>query len=158
HCRHVRVLAVAERIDVDLERALEETVDEDRPVEPGERLADLLRPVADAHRPPAEDVRRPHEHGVADPLRDCDRLLPARRSAPLRAADAELAQHAAETLAVLGQVDRVEGRAENAMAGPRDRARQLERRLAAELDADPDRLLALEDADDRLLVQRLEVE
>ena len=44
------------------------------------------------------------------------------------------------------------------MAGALDRARELERCLAAELDADPDGLLALEDGEHRLLVQRLEVE
>ena len=56
------------------------------------------------------------------------------------------AQQAREALAVLGEVDRVERRAEDAVAGILDRPRELERRLAAELDHDSVRLLALADA------------
>ena len=52
----------------------------------------------------------------------------------------------AEALAVLGEVDGVERRAEDREAGRLDRARELERRLAAELDHDALRLLALADA------------
>src|SRR5581483_7605171 len=43
HRRHVRRLAVAERVDVDLERTLEETIDERLPTaQLGERSLDLL--------------------------------------------------------------------------------------------------------------------
>src|SRR5581483_499083 len=60
--------------------------------------------------------------------------------------------------AVLGEVDRVVRRPEDAEPGALDRARQPERGLAAELDADADRALALEDGEHGLLVERLEVE
>ena len=67
----VRLLAVAERVDVDLDRVLDEAVDEHRAREVGpERLDHLGAAVADAHRAAAEHVRRPHEHRVADPVRD----------------------------------------------------------------------------------------
>src|SRR5207247_499920 len=48
--------------------------------------------------------------------------------------------------------------AEDAEAGALDRARELQGRLASELDADADRLLAPEDVEDGGLVERLEVE
>ena len=115
--------------------------------------------VADPHRAPAEHVRRPHEHRVADPRGDRGRLVrrsrrsptpgsgrrPRRRAAPNRS------RSSARSIASNG-VPRI------AEAGPLDRARELERRLAAELDADADRLLALEHREHRLLVERLEVE
>ena len=103
----VGVLAVAERVDVDLDRVLEEAVDEDRAAQIFvERVDDLSPPVADAHRAAAEDVRGPHEHRVADPVRDLGRLAPRLGDPPLRAADPEPVEHLAEALAVLGEVDR----------------------------------------------------
>ena len=140
----VRVLAVGERVDVDLDRVLEEAVDERAPVDVRvERVDDLLRRVADAHRAAAEHVRRAHEHRVADAVRDRVRLGRRLGDPPLRAAHAERLEQRAEALAILGEVDRLERRAEDAEAGLLDRARELERRLAAELDHDADRLLAL---------------
>ncbi len=68
------------------------------------------------------------------------------------------AQQAGEALAVLGEVDGVERRAEDPVAGVLDRARELERRLAAELDHDAVGPLALADREHRLGVERLEVE
>src|SRR5207248_7758690 len=117
-------LAVAERVDVDLDRVLDEAVDEDGPMHlPLERLADVGRPVADPHRAAAEHVRGPDEHGVADPLRGRDRLLPRRDDLPRGTADAEPVEEAGEPLPVLGEADRVEGRAHDPEArrleGPR---------------------------------------
>ena len=64
-------LAVAERVDVDLDRVLEEAVDEHgarrRPAMAAARTSSGV--VADPHRAAAEDVRRPHEHRVADRAR-----------------------------------------------------------------------------------------
>ena len=91
--------------------------------------------VADPHRAAAEHVRRAHEHRVADAVRDRGRLRAGARDPPVRAADAEVGEQLPEALAVLGEVDRVERRAEDREAGRLDRARELERRLAAELDA-----------------------
>ena len=155
----VRVLTVRERVDVDLDRVLEEAVDERAPVDVRvERVDDLLGRVADAHRPAAEHVRRPHEHGIADAMRERVGLGRRLGDPPLRAADAERVDERAEALAVLGEIDRLEGRPEHAEAGLLDRARKLERRLAAELDHDADRLLALEHREHLLDPERLEVE
>ena len=123
-----------------------------------ERLADVLRPVADAHRAAAEHVRGPDEHRVADPLGELDRLLGLLDDPPLRAADAEPLEQRAEALAVLGEVDRVERRAHDPVARLLERAREPERRLAAELDHDAVGLLALADGEHLLDPERLEVE
>ena len=72
-------LAVAEHVDVELERALEELVDERRLV-----LSKLVRAANHPHPPAAEHVVRPHEHRVPDPLGDLERLLPRLRDAPAR--------------------------------------------------------------------------
>ena len=77
---------------------------------------------------------------------------------PLRAAHAELVQEPAEALAILGEIDRLVRRPEHLEAGRLDRSRELQRRLAAELDHDPLRLLALADGEHRFDIERLEVE
>src|SRR5436189_858729 len=64
----VRVGSVAERVDVDLDRVLEEAVDEQPPAHNG-RFANRLGVVADAHAAPPEHVGRPPHHRGADPVR-----------------------------------------------------------------------------------------
>ena len=158
HRGDIRVGAVAEGVDVELDRALEEAVDEDDPVDCRHRRLDVRFVVTDPHRSPAEHIRGAHEHRIADAAGDLDRLVCRLRHPPLRAAHAEALGEAAEPLAVLGEVDGVERRSEDPEAGPLDRPRELEGRLAAELDADADRLLPLEHCEHRLLVERLEVQ
>ena len=114
--------------------------------------------VADAHRAPAEDVRRADEHRVADLARGGERLVRALDGRPRRAADAEVARERAEQLPVLGEVDRRVRRAEDPVAGRLDVAREPERRLPAELRHDAVRPLAVEDGEHLLGRERLEVE
>ena len=106
HGGDVDVLAVAERVDVDLDRVLDEPVDEHGARDGGHRLAQLLVVVTDAHRAAAEHVRGADEHRIADLGRGGERLLGALDGRPRRAADAELVGEGAELLAVLGEVDR----------------------------------------------------
>ena len=106
HGRDEDVLPVAERVDVDLDRVLDEAVDEHRAGDGGHRLAQLGVVVTDAHRPAAEHVRRPHEDRVADLGGGGERLLGAFDRRPRRAADAELVGERAEQLPVLGEIDR----------------------------------------------------
>ncbi len=150
--------AVAERVDVDLERAFEEAVDEDGAGDARHRRAHLPLVVADPHRAAAEDVRGPDEHRVADPLRDLDRGVRRVGDPPLRAPDPELREQLPEPFAVLGEVDRLVGRPEHLEPGRLDRPRQLQRRLAAELDHDTFRPLPLADREHVLDVEGLEVE
>ena len=126
------VLAVADRVDVDLDRVLQEAVEEDlAPVraardaqqvvlEPGERVDDL-------HRAAAEHVARAHEQREADARRDRQRLLLGVRGRVGRRLQPEPAEQRAEAPAVLGQVDRLRLRC-RAAARPPPRAR---RRAAA---------------------------
>ena len=158
HRADVRVAPVRDRVDVDLERLLEEAVDEHAALHPLGRRAQLVRLVADAHRAAAEDVGRTCEHRVADPSGDADGLVGVGGHAPRRAGDAERAEQPAEALPVLGDVDRVEGRAEHLVPLLLERARELERRLAAELDDDALGLLPLADREHLLDPERLEVE
>ena len=72
--------------------------------------------------------------------------------------DAEPPQQRAEAAAVLGQVDRVDRGAEQREAGLLEGARQLQRRLAAELDDHALGPLLLADREHVLRRQRLEVE
>ena len=135
-------LAVGDGVHVHLERALEELVDQhrlvrrDRAPRAPSQSSSSLRVVDDAHAAPAQHVRRPHQHRVAE-------LLGGRRAPRSRVrGDARLRLRAAPARstsvaparAVLGQVEPVERRAQRAARPPRAaRARELERRLAAEL-------------------------
>ena len=125
------VLAVAERVDVELERAFEIAVDEARPLD-----AELVGRVRDVHAAAADHVVRADEHRVADPVGDLARLLGVLRDAPL---GREVAGELREAAAVLGGVDRVERVAEQRHAGRRERRREPERRLPAERDGDAER-------------------
>ena len=88
----VHLLAVVERVDVDLDRVVEEPVDEDRVLRADAigRAGDVggqgLVVVDDLHAAAAEDVGRAHEDRVADLARRPRR--PRRRCRPCRASGA----------------------------------------------------------------------
>ena len=124
----------------------------------GHRRLELVLVVADAHRAAAEHVGRAHEHRIADLLDGVERLGEVGHDRPRRAADAELLGEEAEALAILGEVDRLVRRAEDAVAALLDGAREPKRRLTAELGDDADRLLAIADREHLLGRERLEVE
>ena len=150
---HPGRLAVGEHVDVELVRALEELVDEARPVDD-----ELLRPARDAHPAAAEDVVRTDEHRVADLRGDLARLLGALRDAPGGRPEAEPRQQLAEGAAVLRRLDGRERVAEERDAGVCEGARQAQRRLAAQGDDDAERLLERADVEDALERHGLEVE
>jgi hypothetical protein len=64
---------------------------------------------------------------------DLSRLFTRRRRAAGGLRDAEIRQQPRETLAILGEVDRVGRRAHDLHAGRLQRQRELQRRLPAEL-------------------------
>ena len=123
--------------------------------------------VDDLHAASAEDVRRPHEHRVADALGDRARLVVRRREAVARGRQPGGGEHLAERPAVLGQVDRLGARADDRDAGVLQLLREAQRRLAAELHEHADELAAAlprrlllgrDDLEDVLDGERLEVE
>ena len=155
--RHPGLLPVAERVDVELDGALEEAVDEH-----------ASRPSAAPRRPPARSrpacaCRRGRRTAGRAPG---SRSPPRRRPRPSGSSAVPQAgtsmprppAEVGEALAVLGEVDGLVRRPEDRIALLLERARQLERRLAAELDDDALRLLARADLQHLLDPQRLEVE
>ena len=91
----VELGSVVERVDVDLERVVEEPVDQQRRARADDRL--LAHPIEvvlerrgvvdDLHAAAAEHVARPHEHRVADRLGD--RRPPTAHRSPCRCAARE---------------------------------------------------------------------
>ena len=157
------VLAVAERVDVDLDRVVEKAVEEHRRiVRHLDRLAHVALEVAavvdDLHRAPAEHVRRPHDERIADLVGGADRRGFGARGAVRRLAELQTVQHLLEALAVLRHVDHVGRRADDGNAVLREIARELQRRLAAVLDDDAERLLDVDDLEHVLQRERLEVQ
>ena len=112
HGRDIRLLPVAERVHVDLDRSLEEPVDE-HALTAASSLGDGALVVTDLHVAAPEHVRRAHEHRVADRLRDVGRLLRPVRHGPGGDGDVELVAERSEPFAVLGEVDGVERRPED---------------------------------------------
>ena len=136
---------VAEGVDVDLDRVLQEPVDQHRPVggetrepTPGPP-SDPARPtparrwaaqavgvVADLHGAAAEHVGGADQDRVADPLGDGQGLLDGGRLAPGRGVEAALLQDRPEPAPVLGQVDGVGRGAEQRHPGRGQPVGQLE--------------------------------
>ena len=115
--------------------------------------------VDDLHGPAAQDVGGAHQHRVAERVRDP--RPPRRRSAPSRSAaaggrafrrrSAKRSRSSARSIAS-GDVPRI------GTPAALERHRELQRRLAAELDDHPERPLLLDDVEDVLEGQGLEVE
>ena len=161
------VLAVVDRVHVELRGVVQELIDEPRGGGRGlDRLPHVLGElrvrVDDLHGAAAEHVARPHEHGVADTSRRLERLVRRARHAPARAGQPETAQQLTKSAAVLGEVDAVGGGAEQLVAGALDGGRQLQRGLPAKLHEHAGDLtaaaLGVEDVEHALLGERLEVE
>ena len=101
--------------------------------------------VADPHAPAAEDVGRPHEHRVADLLGGLDRHVGSSAMPQAGTAIPSAPQSSAKRSRSSARSTASIRRAEDADARLLERARQLERRLAAELDDDALRPLARAD-------------
>ncbi len=163
----VELVAVVERVHVDLDRVVQEAVDQDRPG--GADLGRLLDVrgearlvVHDLHAAAAEHVRRPDEDGVADLVGDGLGPGERRGGAVLRRGQPGLGEDLAEGAAVLGGVDRLGRGAHDRHAVVLEGLRETQRGLAAELDDDArDRSglrLGVDDLQDVLERQRLEVQ
>src|SRR5699024_3347288 len=139
----VQLGAVVERVDVDLDRGVQEAVDEDGRLgaaavgQVASHVVDQARLVEDdLHPAAAQHVARAHQHRVADLCGDLDRVThppggPVRGRGQVR-----LGQQRTEVAAVLGVVDRGGAGADDRQAGGLEAAGEGQRGLAAQLDDD----------------------
>ena len=156
-------LSVRHAVDVELDGVGEELVDEDRtPLRYLHRLLDVfpeaLLVVDDRHAASSEDERRTHEDGIADLLRDPDRVAHRVRDAARRLLHADFVHKRAEEVAVLRERDVVRRSAEDVYARSLEFFREVERGLSAELHNRAVAFLALVDLHHVLERERLEVE
>ena len=140
--RDMHGLAVGERIDIDLDRAGEISVEQHRAVAGHHhRLTDVAPEVVevahDLHRPSAEHVGGADHQREADLFGELDRLDIAVGDGVFRLLEVEVMDQVLEALAVFGEVDGVGRGAEDRDPGLFERVGELERRLATELDDHP---------------------
>ena len=110
-------------------------------------------------RRPAEDVVRPDEDRIPDPLGHLERLLPRVGDAPARLPGCASSSRIVPELApILGRVDRRQRVAEQRHARRGEPVGEPQRRLAAERHDDAQRLLDRADVERPLERDRLEVE
>ena len=131
-------LAVAQRVDVDLDRVLEEMVEEDRPpVRAGlgaiQVAGEVLGRVNDLHRAAAEHVARAHQQREADLIGLLQGLRHRVRGRIRRRLVTEALKQGPEATAVLGEVDCVDARAQQRHARCNQAGGELQRGLPAEL-------------------------
>ena len=139
----VDLVAVAERVDVDLDRVLQKPVDQHRVFGrefggAGDVALQGVVVVDDFHAPAAQHVRRPHQHRITDLRGDSAGLGERRGHAVARGRQPGSREQVAERAAVLGQIDGLRRRADNRDARVEEPLRQPQRRLAAELHDDTD--------------------
>ncbi len=156
-------LAVAYRVDVDFDGAVEEVVEQHRAVVGNlHRLAHVALEffflVDDFHRPPAQHVGRAYHQRISDGLGRGQGLVSAARGGVGRLAQVQALDHLLEALAVFGTVDGVRTGADDRHAGLFEGAAELQRGLAAVLDDHALGLLDADDLSDVLEGHRLEVQ
>ena len=163
HARDDHVLAVRDRIHVDLHGVFQKPVDEHGPLGGGADgvthiSREFFRIVHERHGAPAEHVARTHENGIADGARDLERILGVRGRARWRLGEMELLEHVAEAVPILGQIDALGRGSQNRRAGLFERLGELERRLAAELHDDALWIFAVNDFEHVLEREGFEIE
>ena len=158
-----RLAAVRKAVDVQFLRVAEEFVDENRMAfGDARRLRHIGAQrnflIDNRHRTAAQHERRTDEHGITDFRRDAACVLRVRRHAAGGLPDADLLRDFLEDAAVVRRVDVRRRRADDSDAGVLQFARQIQRRLAAELHDDTVALLAFVDIQHVFKRQRLEIE
>ena len=163
HGAHVGLVAVAERVDVELDGVLEEGVQVDGMV--GRDLRGLLHVagevlvvVDDGHAAPAQHVAGTNQQGVPDAPGHPPGLVDGLGHARGRVGDLEAVEQGGEAVAVLGEVDGLGLGPHDGHAGGLEARRQVDGGLAAQRDDDPRRPLDLDDVHDVLEGERLEVQ
>ena len=156
------LLAVAERVNVDLGRIGEEAVKEDRRLVGDdygllEVAAQVGLVIDDFHGAAAEDIGGSYHQRIGDAVCDLHSLLDGGCGAVLRLQEVEALYGLLEALSVLGAVNRVRAGADDGHAGSLKCSRELERGLSAELDDYSGRLLDAADLEDILKGYGLEI-
>ena len=159
----VDLFAVAQGVDVGLDRTLQEAVKVHRVVGADARslghvITQMLGIVSDHHAAAAQHVARTHQQRVADVRGHGLGLLKRGGLARRRVHDAQLIEQSGEALAVLGKVDGIGLGAHNVHAALLEHARQLKRSLAAERHHDAVGSLNIDDIHDVLVGERLKVQ
>ena len=159
----VDVLAVAERVDVDFDRQVEEAIEQHGAVVRdlhGVRhvRAQVVLREDDFHRATAEHVARAHDERKADFGREPDRFVLGARRAVRRLPQLQPLDELLEALAVFGDVDRIGARADDRHARVAERLGKLERRLATVLHDHAERLFDVHDFHDVFERERLEIQ
>ena len=156
-------LPVADGVGLGLDGAVQEVVDQDLVVghhaeDVEHLLLQLLLVDHDLHLLAAEHVAGPHQQREAELARQGDGLLGIVHRAELRVGDPQVAQQAAEPLAVLGHVQRLVAGTDHGNAVTVQLLGQLQGGLPAQLHDHALGLLVLDDVVDVLPEDRLEVE
>ena len=159
----VDLFAVAQGVDVGLDRSLQEAVQVHRVVGAdacslGHVIAQMLGIVGDHHAAAAQHVARTHQQRVADVRGHGLGLLKRGGLARRRVHDAQLVEQGGKTLAVLGKVDGIGFGAHDVHAALLEHTRQLKRSLAAKRHHDAVGALNIDDIHDVLVGERLKVQ
>ena len=159
----VHLFAVAQGVDIRLDRSLQEAVQVHRVVGAdacslGHVIAQMLGIVGDHHAAAAQHVARTHQQRVADVRGHSLGLLKRGGLTRRRVHDAQFVEQGGKALAVLGKIDGVGLCAHNVYAALLEHARQLKRGLAAKRHHDAVGALDIDDIHDVLIGERLKVQ
>ena len=159
----VYLFAIAQGVDIGLNRTLQEAVQIHRVVGANARglghvIAQMLGIVGDHHAAAAQHIARAHQQRIADVRGHGLGLLKRGGLARRRVHDAQLVEQSGEALAVLGKVDGIGLGAHNVHAALLEHARQLKRSLAAERHHDTVGALDIDNVHDVLVGERLKVQ
>src|ERR1022692_2834189 len=157
------VLPVADRIDVDLDREIEKTIQQHRTVVRYlDRVEHVLAQVVfvedDFHGAAAEHVTRAHDQRKTDVARQQHGLFLGARRRVGRLLELQGRHQFLEALAVFGDIDAIGCGADNRSARGGNCTRELQRRLAAELHDHALGLFFLDDLHDVFERQRFEIQ
>ena len=158
----VDLFAIAQGVDIGLDRALQEAIEVHRVVGANARslghvIAQMLGIVGDHHAAAAQHVARTHQQRVANMRGHGLGLLKRGCLARRRIHNAQLVEQGGKALAVLGKVDGIGLGAHDVYAAFLEHARQLKRSLAAERHHDAVGSLNIDDIHDVLVGERLKV-
>ncbi|SHV99803.1 Uncharacterised protein [Mycobacteroides abscessus subsp. abscessus] len=135
--------AVAQRVDIDLDRVLQEPVHQHRMLGrqlggPGDVAVQSFLVVDDLHAASAQHVGRAHQHRITDVGGDLLGLLESRCGTKAWGRQSRRHQEIAEDAAVLGAIDGRRAGAHHRHAGVGQTLGQPQRSLPAELNNHPD--------------------